>query len=140
MKPENVDILDLLPHRAPFLFVENILSANAEEVIGTKTFNENDQWLKGSFPESGIVPGMILVESMAQCGGAGIKLMELADGIFALTTIEHVRFFAGAHFNKEIKYIIQNLRISRSIIKQCGVAYVDGTPIFEATWMSVKVA
>jgi 3-hydroxyacyl-[acyl-carrier-protein] dehydratase len=140
MKPKNVDILDLLPHRAPFLFVENILSANAEEIIGIKTFNENDQWLKGSFPDSGIVPGMILVESMAQCGGAGIKLMELADGIFALTTIEHVRFFAAAHFNKEIKYIIQNLRISRSIIKQSGVAYVDGSPIFEATWMSVKVA
>ncbi|WP_194972633.1 3-hydroxyacyl-ACP dehydratase FabZ family protein [Aquiflexum lacus] len=140
MKPRKINISELLPHRAPFLFVENILSANTDEIIGIKTFNENDQWLKGSFPDSGIIPGMILVESIAQCGGAGIKLMELAEGIFALTTIEQVRFFAPALFNKEVKYVIQNLRISRSIIKQSGVAYMDGLRIFEATWMSVKVA
>ncbi|MDR7132562.1 3-hydroxyacyl-[acyl-carrier-protein] dehydratase [Algoriphagus sp. 4150] len=138
MKAENVNIHDLLPHRDPFLFVENMLSVNSEEIIGTKTFNEKDQWLKGSFPDAGIVPGMILVESMAQCGGAGIKLLGLAEGFFALTTIEHVRFFAPAEFDRKIKYIIQNLRISRGIIKQSGVAYMDELKLFEAAWMSVK--
>ncbi|MFD2033817.1 3-hydroxyacyl-ACP dehydratase FabZ family protein [Belliella marina] len=140
MKIENVNIHDLLPHRDPFLFVENMLSANPEEIIGTKTFDEKDQWLKGSFPDAGIVPGMILVESMAQCGGAGIKLLGLADGFFALTTLEHVRFFAPAEFDRKIKYIIQNLRISRGIIKQSGVAYMDELKLFEAAWMSVKIA
>lgn len=140
MNPENVSISNLLPHREPFLFIEKILSANADEIVGTKVFNKTDDWLRGSYPGSGIVPGMILLESMAQCGGAGIKMMGLADGIFALTTIENLTFFAAAEFDMEIKYVIQNLRISRSLIKQSGVAYMEGTKLFEARWMSVKVA
>ncbi|MBW3466946.1 3-hydroxyacyl-ACP dehydratase FabZ family protein [Arthrospiribacter ruber] len=140
MKPEKIKIAELIPHREPFLFVEDILSANEDEIIGIKTFDKGDDWLRGSFPGSGIVPGMILLESMAQCGGAGIKLMELADGIFALTTIEYLTFYAAAEFDQEIKYVIQNLRISRSLIRQSGIAYMNGTKLFEAKWMSVKVA
>ena len=139
MPKSSVEIQSLLPHRDPFLFVDKIVSVTNEEIIGVKSFDEKDGWLKGSFPGSGFIPGMILVESMAQCGGAGIKLLGIADGTFALTTIEHVLFFAGAQYYKEIKYVIQNLRISRSIIKQSGTAFMDGQSLMEATWMSVKV-
>lgn len=140
MKPEKINISELLPHKEPFLFVKNILSVNEDEIIGTKIFDKGDDWLRGSYPGSGIVPGMILMESMAQCGGAGIKLMGLAEGIFALTTIEYLTFYVAAEFDQEIKYVIQNHRISRSLIRQSGIAYMNGTKLFEAKWMSVKVA
>ncbi|WP_343852516.1 beta-hydroxyacyl-ACP dehydratase [Algoriphagus jejuensis] len=132
-------ITDLLPHRDPFLFVDQVISSTTSEIVATKIFSKKDKWLKGSFPDSGFIPGMILVESMAQCGGAGIKLLGLAEGIFALTSIEKVQFFAGAGFNKEIKYIIKNQRISSSIIKQSGTAMMGDSKLLEASWMSVKV-
>lgn len=110
-------IEELIPHRRPFLFVDKIVSATKEEIIAVKTFDENDAWLKGSFPAFGFIPGMILIESMAQCGGAGVKLLGIAEGIFALTSIEHLQFFKGTEYNREIKYIIQNLRVSSHIIK-----------------------
>ncbi|GAB3218156.1 3-hydroxyacyl-ACP dehydratase FabZ [Algoriphagus aestuariicola] len=115
------------------------MSSTEEEIIGTKIFSKKDEWLKGSFPESGFIPGMILVESMAQCGGAGIKLLGIAEGIFALTSIEHVQFFAGGLYGKQIKYLIKNRRISSSIIKQSGTAMMGESKLMEASWMSVKV-
>jgi len=139
MKVNRSEITALLPHRDPFLFVDKIVSATNKEIVAVKSFNEKDEWLKGSFPGSGFIPGMILVESMAQCGGAGIKILGIPEGVFVLTTIKHLQFFAGAQYNEEIKYVIQNLRISRSIIKQSGMAFMDGQSLMEATWMSVKV-
>lgn len=139
MKPQQPNITDLLPHRDPFLFVDKIISTTQNEIVATKIFSGKDEWLKGSFPKSGFIPGMILVESMAQCGGAGIKLLGIADGIFALTSIDHVQFFAGGLYGKEIKYVIKNQRISSSIIKQSGTALMGESKLMEASWMSVKV-
>jgi 3-hydroxyacyl-[acyl-carrier-protein] dehydratase len=139
MNTRRSEISELLPHRDPFLFVDKILSSTEEEIIGTKIFSKKDGWLKGSFPESGFIPGMILVESIAQCGGAGIKLLGIAEGIFALTSIEQVNFYAGGLYGKKIKYLIKNQKISRNIIQQSGIAMMGKLKLMEATWMSVKV-
>lgn len=139
MDSTNPDITELLPHRDPFLFVDKVISSTPNEIVATKTFTKKDDWLKGSFPDSGFIPGMILVESMAQCGGAGIKLLGLAEGLFALTSIDNVQFFAAGRYEKEIKYIIKNQRISNSIIKQTGTALMGELTLMTASWMSVKV-
>lgn len=139
MNSQSSKITDLLPHRDPFLFVDKIVSSTEKEIIATKVFSKKDAWLKGSFPEFGFIPGMILVESMAQCGGAGIKLLGIAEGIFALTSIENVQFFAGGLYQKKIKYIIENQRISSNIIKQSGTALMGKKKLMTASWMSVKV-
>ncbi len=139
MKMQLTNMTELLPHRDPFLFVDKILSSTETGIIATKIFSQKDEWLKGSFPEAGIIPGMILVESMAQCGGAGIKLLGIADGIFALTSIDHVQFYAAGLYNYEIKYTIVNHRISTSIIKQSGTAMMGKSKLMKASWMSVKV-
>lgn len=139
MNSTQPEITELLPHRDPFLFVDKVISTTPNEIIATKTFSRKDEWLKGSFPNSGFIPGMILVESMAQCGGACIKLLGLADGIFALTSIDQVQFFAGGGYEKEIKYIIKNQRISNNIIRQSGTALMGELTLMTASWMSVKV-
>ncbi|WP_232424845.1 3-hydroxyacyl-ACP dehydratase FabZ family protein [Algoriphagus resistens] len=83
----------LIPHRYPFLFVGEILSVSVDEIVGTKTFSKTkDEMLGGSFPGFGYIPGMILIESMAQCGGAGIKKLGLANGFFGLVSMDKVRF------------------------------------------------
>lgn len=132
-------IEQLLPHRDPFLFVDEILRADREEIVAIKNFQSKDSWLRGSFPEFNFVPGMILVESMAQCGGAAIRMSGIVEGIFALTTIERADFFKGAEFDKTVTYLIKNIRVSEKLIKQSGAAFVEGAPVLEAEWMSVKI-
>lgn len=135
----SLEIETLIPHRAPFLFVDNIVSYSPETIVGINTFDEKDNWLKGSFPEFGYIPGTILIESMAQCGGAGVKLLGVTDGLFGLVSIEHAEFFAPAKFTDKIKFIIKNIRLSEKMIKQSGVAYIEDVRILEATWMCLKI-
>lgn len=74
----DASIEKLIPHRSPFLFVDKIISANEKQIIGIKTFDKAiDKMATGSFSDFDFIPGMILIESMAQCGGAGIKKLDL---------------------------------------------------------------
>jgi 3-hydroxyacyl-[acyl-carrier-protein] dehydratase len=134
------NIEELIPHRTPFLFVDEIISVSTEEIIATKTFDDKaDDMLKGSFPDFDYIPGTILIESMAQAGGAGVRLLGITDGIFALVQIGSAQFLAGVQFGQQIRYVIKNVRLSEKIIKQEGKAYVGDTLALEASWMSIKI-
>ncbi|MDC7996377.1 3-hydroxyacyl-ACP dehydratase FabZ family protein [Altibacter sp. HG106] len=134
------EIEELIPHRFPFLFVDKIITANEKEVVGLKSFNKSkNEMLTGSFPDFDFIPGMILIESMAQCGGAGVKKAGLADGFFGLVSMENVKFLSGATYDEEIKYIIKNIRVSNRLIKQSGIAYVRNKPVAEATWLCARI-
>ncbi len=133
------EIETLLPHRNPFLYVDEILSVTLDEIIGTTIFDSADSFLNGSFPDHTFVPGMILVESMAQCGGAGARKLKATEGMFGLAGIESACFHVGVEFGKTVKMIIKNLKISSKIVKQSGVAYVDEVPVAEATWICIKI-
>ncbi|HEY1194585.1 3-hydroxyacyl-ACP dehydratase FabZ family protein [Flavobacterium sp.] len=132
-------IEDLIPHRAPFLFVDEIISYTAETIIGLKTFTQKDAWLQGSFPDFNYVPGTILIEAMAQCGGAGVKLLGLADGVFGLVSLDNIEFFAGVEFEKLVKFVVKNIRISEKIIKQSGEAFAGDKLIVKGEWLCVKL-
>lgn len=134
------EIENLLPHRPPFLFVDEVISATPEEIIATQTFGDDDyEFLKGSFPGFDFIPGMILIESMAQCGGAAIRMLNITEGLFGLASIDSAEFFKGVGYHKLIRYVIKNIRLSSKLIKQSGVAYVDGEVVMEATWMCVRM-
>ncbi|MBZ4035539.1 beta-hydroxyacyl-ACP dehydratase [Flavobacterium sp. 17A] len=135
----NQKIEDLIPHRAPFLFVDEIISYTAETIIGLKTFTQEDAWLQGSFPDFNFVPGTILIEAMAQCGGAGVKLLGLAEGVFGLVSLDNIEFFAGVEFEKLVKFLVKNIRISEKIIKQSGEAFSDDKLIVKGEWLCVKL-
>ena len=133
-------IEELIPHRDPFLFVDEILSVSNEQITGMKTFDaDKNPWLKGSFPEFSFIPGTILIESMAQCGGAGVRLLGVTDGVFALAHIETAQFLGGVPYGAEVKYVIKNIRLSEKIIKQEGKAYVGEQVVLEAAWMSIRI-
>jgi 3-hydroxyacyl-[acyl-carrier-protein] dehydratase len=132
------EVETLIPHRDPFLFIDKIVSATPEEIVGTKIFPDNDHFLKGSFPEFNFVAGTILIEAMAQCGGAGIKKLGLADGFFGFANIENANFVNGVPFGKEFKMVIRNIKIAERYIKQSGVGYVDDERCLELTWTCIK--
>lgn len=133
------EIEKLLPHRASFLFVDRIISANEKEIVGVKTFDGTNTFLRGSFPEQGYVPGMILIESMAQCGGAGVRKLALADGIFALVSIKNAKFLRGVNYDTPVTYKIRNNKIGEKLISQSGIILYEGDTAVEAAWMSIKM-
>lgn len=132
------DVSVLIPHRKPFLFVDELVSFSAKEIIGKKIFSDADGFLNETFPGLSFVPGVVLIEAMAQCGGAGIKKLGLASGYFALVNIENASFTSGVEHQKVFNMIITNIKVGEKIIKQRGLGLVDDKLCVDATWTCVK--
>ena len=131
------EIESLIPHREPFLFVDEIIEATKEKIVAKRLFAETEHFFKGHFPEYPVVPGVILVETMAQAGGAGVRKLGVLgdDSLFFFATVDKVKFRRQVRPNDEVRLEITNLRISPKMIKQSGKAYVGDEVAAEAEWM-----
>ncbi|MDR2942996.1 MAG: 3-hydroxyacyl-ACP dehydratase FabZ [Treponema sp.] len=131
------EIENLLPHRDPFLFVDEIIQADKEKIIAKRVFTEKEYFFKGHFPEYPVVPGVILVETMAQSGGAGLRKCGVLgeDSLFFFATVDKVKFRRQVRPGDEVRSEITNLRVSPKMIKQSGIAYVGDEVAAEAEWM-----
>lgn len=134
---ERSEIEKLLPHRDPFLFIDTIDVTDEKQVIARHVFTESEFFFKGHFPEYPVVPGVILVETMAQAGGAGLVKRGLMndDALFFLASVDKVKFRRQVRPNDEIRLVIENLRVSGKMIKQAGKAYVGEELAAEAEWL-----
>jgi 3-hydroxyacyl-[acyl-carrier-protein] dehydratase len=131
------EIESLLPHREPFLFVDEIVSADKERITAKHVFTEKEFFFKGHFPQYPVVPGVILIETMAQSGGAGLRKLGVlgGDALFFLGSVDKVKFRRQVRPGDEVRCEIENLRVSPKMIKQAGKAYVDGELAAEAEWL-----
>ncbi len=132
--PRMTDVKSFLPHREPFLFVDRIEKADAEEVVGYRRFRESDFFFAGHFPGFPVVPGVILIETLAQCGGAGVRMARGFPGLFFLATIEKAKFRRRVRPGDELRMVIRNLRVSPTALRQAGKAYVGDELAVEAEW------
>lgn len=132
------EVESLIPHRNPFLYVDKITSLSKEEIIGETIFHCSDGFLSGSFPDFNYVPGVILIEAMAQCGGAGIKKLGLAEGLFGFANIESANFHKGVEYGKIFRMVIRNIKIADKYIKQSGFGMIDNETCMDLSWMCVK--
>ncbi|MFA5570902.1 MAG: 3-hydroxyacyl-ACP dehydratase FabZ [Sphaerochaetaceae bacterium] len=132
-------IKELIPHRFPFLYVDRLTDVTKEYTVGERFFGEDEPFFQGHFPTYPVVPGVILVESMAQCGGAGIRELGLLPPgvIFVLASIEKVKFRNQVRPGDTITIRVKNLRTSKMMLRQSGEVYVGDTLCVEATWMCV---
>jgi 3-hydroxyacyl-[acyl-carrier-protein] dehydratase len=134
---DRTEIEGLLPHRVPFLFVDDIDHADQERIIARHVFTEEEFFFAGHFPGYPVVPGVVLIETMAQSGGAGLRKLGLlpGDALFFLAAVDKVKFRRQVRPGEEVRSEIVNLRVSTKMIKQSGKAYVGDELAAEAEWM-----
>ncbi len=121
-------IQSVLPHRDPFLFCDRILEATPERVVAEVDYGEDRYFFKGHFPQYPVCPGVILVESMAQCGGAGYRLgsEDKEHKLFLFAKLMEVRFLNQVRPGDTVRYEIETVKASGRRLEQKGVGYVVG--------------
>ena len=139
------EILEHLPHRYPFVLVDRVLSLElGKEIIAIKNVSVNEPYFPGHFPYHPVMPGVLIVEAMAQA--AAILSFKTMD---TKPTDDSVYYFAGidsARFKKPVSpgdQIVLNVKIDRilkGIWKYSGVATVDGAVVAEAQMMCILKA
>lgn len=133
------NIKELLPHRDPFLYVDKLTEVTPERIVGERTYTEKEYFFNGHFPDYPVVPGVILVETLAQCGGAGMREANVTshDALFFLASVEKAKFRRQVRPGDTVRLEIEVIRASARTIKQKGVAYVGDEVACEAQWMCI---
>lgn len=134
------DIKELLPQRDPFLFVDELLSADMNEIIGLMTYDDTFLYYRDCSPQLRIVPGTILIESLVQCGGAGVTKLGITEkALWGLASLERVQFFGVVEPNSTVRMVVQNVKLSNRLIKQTGVSFCEDKAILKATWFCLRL-
>ncbi|HLH12262.1 MAG TPA: 3-hydroxyacyl-ACP dehydratase FabZ [Methylovirgula sp.] len=128
-------LLKFLPHRYPFLMVDKIIEAKSDEsCIGIKNVSVNEPQFQGHFPDRPVMPGVLLIEGMAQTAGA-LCINSVGLGkqpLVYFMTIEKAKFRKPVVPGDRVEFHMQKLNRRRTIWWYSGRAFVDGQLVCEA--------
>ncbi|SHI38115.1 3-hydroxyacyl-ACP dehydratase FabZ [Lutispora thermophila] len=120
------DIQNIIPHRYPFLLVDRIIELEeGKRAVGIKNVTVNEPFFQGHFPGNPIMPGVLIVEAMAQVGAVSILAMEEYKGKLAVFTgIDKLRFKKQVVPGDTLRMEVTMLAMKRGIGKAKAEAYV----------------
>jgi len=133
------EIKAMLPHRYPFLLIDRILEfIPKEKIVALKNVTINENFFNGHFPSKPVMPGVLIIESMAQAAGLAMLSQERHKGkIPFFTGIDKARFRRTVVPGDQLILEIDILRLKDNVGKARGVAKVDGQVAAEAELMFV---
>lgn len=130
-------IRKILPHRYPMLLVDRILEISNERVVGIKNVSANEPFFQGHFPGQPIMPGVLIVEAMAQCGGV-LALRGMPDRenkVVLFAAIDNCRFRVPVLPGDQLRLVLDILKRRGAVIKMQGHAYVGDRLAAQAVLM-----
>jgi 3-hydroxyacyl-[acyl-carrier-protein] dehydratase len=131
------EIRRILPHRYPMLLVDQIVEMDAERIVGIKSVTHNEPFFQGHFPDFPVMPGVLIVEAMAQTAGVLVlKNMPNRDRkLVLLVAVENARFRKPVMPGDQLRMEMCVIKRKASVAKMAGRATVNGVLVAEAEVM-----
>lgn len=124
------EILTYLPHRYPFLLIDRVLESTDNSLVAIKNVTVNEPFFMGHFPQKPVMPGVIILEALAQASGMlifrTVKRLLDKDFWFYLAGIDNARFKRIVEPGDQLRLEVELLKVKRDIWKFKGIATVEG--------------
>ncbi|WP_084080142.1 3-hydroxyacyl-ACP dehydratase FabZ [Edaphobacter aggregans] len=137
-----LEIMSILPHRYPFLLIDRVVEIERKQrIVAIKNVSFNEPQFQGHFPDYPIMPGVLMVEAIAQAGGA-LLLTEIPDReqkLMVFTGIDSAKFRRPVVPGDQVRIEVKVLNWRTSAVRMQGIATVEGKVVCEATVMCALV-
>ena len=137
-------IVEVMPHRYPMLLVDRIIEMEEKKrIVGIKNVTINEPFFQGHFPGHPVMPGVLIIEAMAQAGG--LLLMSLVPGddhaskVVYFMSLDSVKFRRPVVPGDQLRFELEMLKFGGKMCRMAGKAYVDGNLVCEAEMMAAVV-
>jgi len=139
------ELLHHLPHRYPFLLIDRVLEFDKDKsVIAIKNVTINEPFFTGHFPEQPVMPGVLILEALAQASGIIIlksdPTLTHKENLFLLVGVDNVRFKRMVTPGDQLRLQVELMRKKQDIYKFQGTATVDGEIVCTAELMTARRA
>lgn len=127
-------IRDILPHRYPMLLVDRIVELEEDRIAGIKNVTANEPFFIGHFPDYPVMPGVMIVEAMAQVAGVLVlsRIPDRKSKLVLLASIEEAKFRKPVLPGDQLRIEMKVIKVKSTVAKMQGTATVDGAVVAEA--------
>ncbi|HWE07384.1 MAG TPA: 3-hydroxyacyl-ACP dehydratase FabZ [Rhizomicrobium sp.] len=131
------EIRKILPHRYPFLLVDRIVELEPERIVGIKNVTVNEPFFTGHFPDFPVMPGVLIVEAMAQTAGILVLrgIPDRDNKLVFLVSVDAARFRKPVVPGDQLRLEMKVIKRKGSVAKMAGTATVNGVLVAEAEVM-----
>jgi beta-hydroxyacyl-ACP dehydratase FabZ len=130
-------IREILPHRYPMLLVDRIEELEEERVVGIKNVTANEPFFVGHFPDFPVMPGVLIIEAMAQVAGVLVlsRIPDRRNKLVLLISVDQAKFRKPVRPGDQLRIEMKVSKRKASVAKMYGTATVDGAVVAEAEVM-----